>query len=70
MIAVILDTNALMLPVERDVRLFEELDRILTESYISLVPRPVVAELHHLSNNMSSQKIDRSVIDYTNMMFA
>jgi len=73
MIAVILDTNALMLPVERDVRLFEELDRILTESYISLVPRPVVAELHHLSDgagveataaNVGSDLLDRcSIID-------
>ncbi|ERG96317.1 PilTVapc superfamily protein [Haloquadratum walsbyi] len=61
MIAVILDTNALMLPVERDVRLFEELDRILPERYISVVPRPVAVELHRLSDGAGVEATAASV---------
>lgn len=61
MITVVLDTNALMLPVERDVRLFEELDRVLSESYVSLVPRPVVAELNRLSDGAGVEATAASV---------
>ncbi len=46
--SVVLDTNALMAPVEVDVRVFEELDRLLGE-YDPLVPRAVLAELEELS---------------------
>ncbi len=43
-----LDTSALMMPVELDVRLFEELDRIL-DAYESVTPQPVLEELRRLS---------------------
>jgi hypothetical protein len=45
---VVLDTSALMMPVECDVRVFEELDRLLGE-YDPVVPRAVRAELDSLS---------------------
>ncbi|MES3517755.1 MAG: DUF188 domain-containing protein [Natronomonas sp.] len=48
MTRVVLDTNALMMPVEIGVRLFEELDRLLGE-YEPVVPRAVVEELRDLS---------------------
>ena len=46
---VVLDTNALMLPVECDVRLFEELDRLLSDP-ACVVPQPVEAELDNLAD--------------------
>ena len=46
---VILDTNALMMPVECDVRVFEELDRLVTDPDL-VVPRSVVAELDDLAD--------------------
>jgi rRNA-processing protein FCF1 len=49
MTTVILDTNALMMPVELDVRVFEELDRLLGSDAEYVVPRSVVAELEKLS---------------------
>mgnify|MGYP000586046179 CR=1 FL=1 len=45
---VVLDTNALMAPVEVGVRTFEELDRLLGE-YEALVPEAVLAELERLA---------------------
>jgi len=45
---VVLDTNALMMPVECDVRVFDELDRLL-ESYDCATPRAVRAELEKLA---------------------
>ena len=45
---VALDTSALMMPVELDVRLFEELDRVL-DSYEPIVPQPVLEELRRLA---------------------
>jgi rRNA-processing protein FCF1 len=45
---VVLDTNALMMPVECDVRVFEELERLLGE-VDCFVPAAVVAELRDLS---------------------
>jgi len=45
---VVLDTNALMMPVECDVRVFEELDRLLG-GVDAVVPRAVLAELDDLS---------------------
>lgn len=45
---VALDTSALMMPVELDVRVFEELDRVL-EGYEPVTPRAVVEELRRLS---------------------
>jgi rRNA-processing protein FCF1 len=46
-VTVVLDTNALMMPVECDVRLFDELDRLRGEP-TPLVPRPVEEELDRL----------------------
>ena len=43
-----LDTNALMMPVESNVRVFEELDRLLGDPSL-VVPDAVVAELEKLS---------------------
>jgi rRNA-processing protein FCF1 len=45
---VALDTSALMMPVELDVRLFDELSRI-AEGYEAVVPEAVVEELRELS---------------------
>ena len=44
----VLDTNALMAPVEVGVRTFDELDRLL-EEYEAVVPAAVLAELDRLS---------------------
>ena len=49
MTTVILDTNALMMPVELDVRVFEELDRLVGADADLVVPRAVVAELEKLA---------------------
>jgi len=53
---VALDTNALMMPVELDVRLFEELNRVLggatadgAGGYEPIVPQAVLEELRRLS---------------------
>ncbi|NIB99763.1 twitching motility protein PilT [Halobacterium sp. R2-5] len=43
-----MDANALMMPVEADVRVFDELDRIL-EDYAAVVPETVRAELEKLA---------------------
>ena len=45
----ILDTNALMMPVELDVRVFDELHRLFPANLDLVVPRAVVAELEKLS---------------------
>ncbi|UIP01201.1 twitching motility protein PilT [Halobaculum sp. CBA1158] len=45
---VVLDTNALMMPVECDVRVFEELDRLLDDPEL-VTPEAVVAELEKLA---------------------
>ena len=42
-----LDTNALMMPVELDVRVFDELDRLLGE-HDPVAPRAVLEELRRL----------------------
>ena len=47
---VILDTNALMMPVELDIRVFEELDRLVGDADL-VVPEPVVAELETLRDS-------------------
>ena len=46
---VILDTNALMMPVELDVRVFDELDRVVGDADL-VVPRAVLAELEKLAD--------------------
>ncbi|SEH13110.1 hypothetical protein SAMN04487967_1154 [Natronorubrum sediminis] len=45
---VALDTSALMMPVELDVRLFDELDR-LVDAYEPTTPQAVVEELRRLA---------------------
>lgn len=57
---VVIDTNALMMPVELDVRLFDELDRLL-EGYEPTVPQAVVEELRKLSNRGGQEGIAASV---------
>lgn len=52
--SVVLDTNALMMPVECDVRLFEEVERLLGEVEY-LVPEAVVAELSKLAGQGSEE---------------
>ena len=61
---VVLDTNALMMPVECDVRLFDELARLLGESVEGtdlVVPRAVVAELEKLAPGASKEAVAASV---------
>lgn len=48
MTRVVLDTNALMMPVELDIRVFDELSRLLGSVEL-LVPKPVMAELRSLA---------------------
>jgi rRNA-processing protein FCF1 len=57
---VVLDANALMAPVEVDVRLFEELDRLLGE-YEAVVPEAVLAELEALSRGAGEAATAASV---------
>ncbi|MFB6109988.1 MAG: PIN domain-containing protein [Halodesulfurarchaeum sp.] len=45
-----MDTNALMMPVEADCRVFEELDRLLGE-YTCVVPDPVISELESIAES-------------------
>jgi rRNA-processing protein FCF1 len=54
MTTVALDTSALMAPVERGVRLFEELDRLLGDVEI-VVPDAVRAELDRLTAGASAE---------------
>jgi hypothetical protein len=58
---VVLDTNALMMPVELDVRLFDELDRILPPGYELFVPRAVLDELATLSSGNGKEATAASV---------
>lgn len=57
---VLMDTNALMMPVECDVRVFEELDRLLP-AYELLVPRAVLAELDSLAGRHGKEATAASV---------
>mgnify|MGYP006303580833 CR=1 FL=1 len=58
---VVLDTNALMMPVELDVRLFDELDRILPPGYELFVPEAVLDELAKLSSGAGQEATAASV---------
>ena len=49
-----LDTNALMMPVELDVRVFDELDRLLGDVEL-VTPRAVVDELRDLAGGGSAE---------------
>lgn len=57
---VAVDTNALMMPVECDVRLFDELDRLLND-YELVVPETVVAELDKLAEGNGQEGVAASV---------
>lgn len=50
MTIVVLDTNALMMPVELDVRVFDELSRLLGGIEL-VVPRAIVSELRSLAGS-------------------
>ena len=58
--AVAMDTSALMMPVESDVRVFEELSRLLGD-YECAVPRAVRDELTKLSSGASAEAVAASV---------
>ncbi|MEF8814280.1 MAG: twitching motility protein PilT [Halovenus sp.] len=57
---VVLDTNALMMPVECDVRVFEELERLL-DGVDYLVPAAVRAELDALASGTGGEAAAASV---------
>ena len=57
---VLMDTNALMMPVECNVRVFEELDRLLSDPKL-LVPRAVIEELDDLAGNHGEEATAASV---------
>ena len=57
---IVLDTNALMMPVECEVRLFEELDRLLTDVGGYLAPEAVRDELDKLADGAER---DRAELD-------
>lgn len=54
MTTVILDTNALMMPVECGVRVFEEIDRLVTDAEL-VTPAAVLAELEKLSDGAGEE---------------
>ena len=57
---VLMDTNALMMPVECNVRVFEELDRLLTTPE-PLVPQAVLGELDELAGSHGDEAVAASV---------
>jgi rRNA-processing protein FCF1 len=58
--SVVLDTNALMMPVECNIRVFEELERLLgTPDFVT--PRAVVDELAKLADGASEEATAASV---------
>jgi rRNA-processing protein FCF1 len=60
MTRVLLDTNALMMPVECDVRVFDELERVL-ETSEPVVPAACVAELEKLADGAGEEAVAASV---------
>jgi rRNA-processing protein FCF1 len=58
--SVVMDTNALMMPVECDVRVFEELERLLGGSDL-LVPEAVRDELAKLADGRGKEATAASV---------
>ena len=57
---VAIDTSGFMMPVELDVRLFDELERLL-DAYEPVTPQPVVEELRRLSESGGEEGIAASV---------
>ena len=60
MVTVAMDTSALMMPVEADVRVFEELERLLGD-FECVVPRAVRDELSKLADGASKEAVAASV---------
>ncbi|MDL5362266.1 twitching motility protein PilT [Halalkalicoccus sp. NIPERK01] len=60
MAVVCMDTNALMMPVECDVRVFEELERLLPEAD-PVVPDAVLRELRNLAGGASEEGVAAAV---------
>lgn len=64
---IVLDTNALMMPVECEVRLFEELDRLLSDAEEYLAPEAVRDELDKLAdgagNEATAATVGRDLLD-------
>ncbi len=59
-VTVAMDTSALMMPVERDVRVFEEIERLVGD-FECVVPRAVCEELSKLSDGASEEAVAASV---------
>lgn len=51
---VALDTSALMMPVELDLRVFDELDRVIGDADL-VVPQPVLEELRGLAEGAGTE---------------
>lgn len=60
MAVVCMDTNALMMPVECDLRVFEEVERLLPEAEF-VVPDAVRRELRNLAGGASEEAVAASV---------
>jgi hypothetical protein len=60
MATVVVDTNALMMPVECEVRVFDELERLVGSPDL-VTPRAVVAELEKLANGGGTEGVAASV---------
>ena len=58
---IVLDTNALMMPVECEVRLFEELERLLPDAGAYLAPEAVRDELEKLADGAGTEATAASV---------
>ena len=58
--SVVMDTNALMMPVECDVRVFEELERVVEATKL-LVPEAVLDELATLADGAGDEATAASV---------
>ncbi|WP_436908117.1 twitching motility protein PilT [Halosimplex marinum] len=58
--SVVMDTNALMMPVECDVRVFEEIERLLGDDEL-LVPEAVRDELAKLADGQGKEAAAASV---------
>ncbi|WP_262179441.1 DUF188 domain-containing protein [Haloarcula laminariae] len=58
---IVLDTNALMMPVESEVRLFDELDRLLPTADGYLAPEAVRDELDKLADGAGKEATAASV---------
>jgi len=62
MVTVLMDTNALMMPVELNIRVFDELDRLLGLSQIDLItPQAVHDELTALADGSGTDAVAASV---------